>query len=394
VTGPATIAAVVPSRNRPDLAIRAVRSLLDQDVELDIFVSDNSDVPDRKLAACAALPRVTYLRPPRVLAMPDHWEWALGQAMARSAAGHFTIHYDRKLSKPGRWGALAAIAGRRPDALITYPTDFVGADPPPLRLWQTPWTGKVFEIRPARIADLLASGCVTEIANALPILSNCIVPRPVLAAVAARFGNICSSTGPDSAFLARFLTMGVAQLHHDRPPSITYAPHRSAGLGYLRGRGSDFADFLDRFDDPDWLGASPVPGLNLGQNMLFHEYELVRRATGALPPLDLEAILDDLGRDLRWIRDPKLKQLMAARLRDHGWTGEVPGDPGRRPWSAVRFEWDQKLRMACRGQVPPAISGFSFRSDRAALRAGLRYPRHPQETHEHLGLLEPEEVAL
>ena len=38
----ATIAALIPTRNRADLAQAAVQSLLDQDCPIEIFVSDNS----------------------------------------------------------------------------------------------------------------------------------------------------------------------------------------------------------------------------------------------------------------------------------------------------------------------------------------------------------------
>ena len=31
--------------------------------------------------------------------------------------------------------------------------------------------------------------------------------------------------------------------------------------------------------DRPWLDAAPIVGLNMGQNVLFHQYELVRRVT-------------------------------------------------------------------------------------------------------------------
>jgi hypothetical protein len=389
-----SVAVVIPTRNRPDLAVRAVRSLLDQDCALDIYVSDNSEPARRLTPDPGAGPRVTWLRPPREMSMPEHWEWALGEATERSQATHFSIHYDRKISKPNHWGQLAALAERSPETLISYPTDHVADHPPPLRLWQTPWTGKLFAVRTTRTAELLAAGHVTDIAHALPILSNCLVPRAVLTAIAGRFGSVCNSTAADAAFLSRFLTVAERQLHHDRPPSIAYAPHRSAGLGYLRGGGGDFRDYLDRFEGKSWLHAAPVPGVNLGQNMLYHEYELVRRETGALPPLDRAAVLADLGFHLRWIDDPTLRAELAGILRDHGWTGPEPGPLPVTPWRAKLSVKLQQARMRWLGHVPSMITGFSFPDDEAALRDGVRYPRAPQATHEHLALLEPEEVAL
>jgi hypothetical protein len=389
-----SVAVVIPTRNRPDLALRAVRSLLNQDCALDIYVSDNSEEGRRLEPDPDAGPRVTWLRPPREMGMPEHWEWALGEAMQRSRATHFSIHYDRKVSKPNHWGRLGAIAASRPETLISYPTDHVADHPPPLRLWQTPWTGKLFELRTSRTAELLAAGHVADISHALPILSNCLVPRGVLTAIADRFGSVCNSTAADAAFLSRFLTIAERQLHHDRAPSINYAPHRSAGLGYLRGGGGDFKDYLERFEGKPWLHAAPVPGVNLGQNMLYNEYELVRRETGALPPLDLPAVLADLGLHLRWIDDPALRSEFAAILRDHGWTGPEPGPLPLPSWRSKLFVKIERARMRWLGHVPRMITGFSYPDDESALRDGVRYPRERQATHEHLALLEPEEVRL
>src|SRR3954469_3804894 len=119
---PASLAALIPTRNRPDLAMNAVRSLKDQGVDIDLYVSDNSAAEGALRAFCEA-EGVTYLRPPAELSMPEHWDWALRQALERSPATHFTLHYDRKFSKPGHWDRIRALADRRPDQLIAFPVD-------------------------------------------------------------------------------------------------------------------------------------------------------------------------------------------------------------------------------------------------------------------------------
>jgi hypothetical protein len=310
------IAVVIPTRNRASYAIGAVRSLLDQKISLDIFVSDNSTNPDQLRDFCRGEPRVRYLRPSAELSMGEHWDWALRQAMALSPASHFAIHYDRKLSKPGVWADLAAAESKRPDLLMTFPVDFVAHHPPPLRVWQTPWTGRLFLVRTARVAELLSKGQVEAISHALPVLSNCVVPRAVLQSILERFGNLCSSTGPDIAFMIRFLALNDRYVHFDRAAGILYGSVRSNGLGYLRGSGGDYADFLKLWGDRAWLQASPVPGVAVGSNMLFHEYELVRRETGdSLPPLDLAGVLNDLGGGLRWVHDPRMKAHLRGILQ-------------------------------------------------------------------------------
>jgi hypothetical protein len=398
----AAIAVIVPTRNRPRLAIDAVRSLLDQDCEIDIYVSDNSASPDPLREFWDAEPRVTWLRPPEELSMSEHWDWAIRQAMERSAATHFSVHYDRRVSKPDHWGGLAAIASQWPDLLLTFPSDQISHQPPPLRLWQPPWTGKLFSMRTARIAGQIALGRVMDLGHTLPVLSNCVVPRAVLQSIVDRFGDLCRSSGPDSAFLARYLALHDRCLHYDRAQGVYYASHRSNGLGYLRGKGGDFADFMKTFGDRSWLDAAPLPGINLGQNILYHEYELVRRETGErLPRLDRRAVLDDLGRQLRWVADPGQRADLQRLLRARGWEGPEPEAAPLRTWRdalrsrlyGVRLRL-HRLRMRWQGKTSPTITGFSFRSDRHALHFALRHPREPQEGAEHLAIVEPLEIPV
>jgi hypothetical protein len=388
-----SLAAIVPTRNRPALAMNAIRSLKDQGVAIDLYVSDNSADDEPLRAFCEAAESVTYLRPPAELSMPEHWDWALREALERSPASHFTVHYDRKYSKPGAWDRIAAIAAAHPDRLIAFPIDHVSHVPPPLRLWQTPWTGNLYEIATQRVAALTAAGRVEDMGHALPLLSNCVVSRESLARIAARFGNVCHSTGPDSAFLCRFLALEDVYLFDDRAAGILYGSERSNGIGYLSGKGGDFADFLSLFDDRSWLDAAPVPGVNLGQNMLYHEYERVRRETGGrLPPLDRQAVLAELGRSLRWVAEPERKAALLERLGRAGHDGQEPPPLAKQGWRSRVHQhlWRGRIRA---GRVPPNISGFAFRNDAAALKAALRYPRQADGRADHLAPLNPTEVS-
>jgi glycosyltransferase involved in cell wall biosynthesis len=389
----ATIAAIVPTRNRPRYAMDAVRSLLDQDVPIHIYVSDNSTSADALRDFCRDKPRVTYLRPARELPMGENWDWAIRQAMEQSSATHFTVHYDRRISKPGTWGGLAAKAARFPDDLFTFSVDQVASIPPPLRLWQACWTGKLFSIRCAHVAGLIARGLVVQVSNALPVLSNCLVPRSIFEGLLDRFGNICDSTAPDCAFMVRFLALHDRYLHFDRAMGILYGSRRSNGLGYLRNKGGDFPDFM-RFSGSDYLHAAPVPGISIGCNMLFHEYELARRTVGdRLPPLDRAAALQELGSELRWIAEPGRKAELRHILQEHGWKGPEPRTFPKREWRHIRDELRCRYHMKRRGYVPPTITGFAFLTDRRALKYGLLYPRERQDGHEHLAPLEPVEMG-
>ncbi|HEY0013296.1 MAG TPA: hypothetical protein VGB79_10665 [Allosphingosinicella sp.] len=389
----AAIAALIPTRNRADLAIAAVRSLIDQDCAIDIYVSDNSADPEPLRAFCQSEPRATLLRPPRELAMPEHWDWGIGQVLERSSATHVTVHYDRKLSKPNEWGRIEAIAARHPDMLVNFAVDHISQWPPPLRIWQAPWTGKLFAIETAAAAAEIAGARLATMGHTLPILSNCVVPRAILEAIAARFGDICKSTGPDSAFMSRFLALADRYLHLDRTTGIVYGAHRSNGMGYMRGKGGDFADFKKTFGDRAWLPAGPLPGINLGQNMLYHEYELVRRETGdRLPPVDRAAALAEMAEALIWVDDPGARAELAALLRREGWTGEEPGPIVAPKWREYLGQWRARLWVRWSGEKLPMMSGFAYRSDRAALRAALRNPRRREEEAGHLAHLRPVQV--
>lgn len=401
------IAFVVPTRNRAEMAIAAVNALRAQaGADALVVVSDNS--PDgeqvRRLSAfCRGLadPRVLYIRAGGDLAQGSHWNWAVLEALQRSGATHVTVHYDRKVSRPGAAAALAHVAAEHPGRVVTYLQDFVSAEPPPLRAWQHPWTGKLFRIATRRTVELSAAGKAQALGQALPILSNCLVPRTVVDAIVARFGTLCESTTADSCFAYRFCALFDDYLHLDRPLAILYGSHRSAGLGYLKGEGGDFADYRATWRGEAWLDAAPVPGLNLGYNMLFHEYELVRQALGdggRLPPLDRAGCLRDLAGSLYWIPAGEARERACALLRDHGWDGEgaVLEVERRLSWLRRFTLWVRQRRAllaALAVAAPPTgVSGFRFRNDAEAVRYVLRFPRRRTDNTGHVDIAQPTEI--
>lgn len=396
----ATLAFIIPTRNRTELAKNAVRSLLDQDCPLEIWVSDNSPAPDAELRAFCDAQGVSYLRPPREMSSPTHWDWAIPEVMRRSTATHFGVHYDRKWSKRGEYTPVRDVATRWPDQVLTFGGDTVADEP--LRLWRMPWTGKLFAIDTAKVVRLTAQGRINEMAWLLPLLSNCVVPRTILNDVIARFGDLCDSSSADSAFAFRFFALHDRYLYLDRAVGVLYSPQRSAGLGYLRdgggNGGGDWVDYQNTYGDGRgihrnrWLHAAPIPGLNLGQNLLFHEYELVRRVTGdRLPPIDRDGYLEHLADGLAWKRDP-LRAELRQLLREHGWKGMAPAYRRQRLRSIVR---EKVLRFFARHfGVLPSARGVVFRDDRHALRYALKHPRRPARRAKHLAVVEPVEIAF
>jgi hypothetical protein len=391
----ARIALVIPTRNRASLTVEAVRSIVDQGRDIDVFVSDNSPSPDQSLLDFVrdlGRPEIVCLRPPASLHQAAHWDWAVRQALQRSPATHFAVHYDRKIMKPNALAVLESAAQSWPDVLICWSHDYVGDVPPPVRLYQPPWTGNVFALRTARIVELTSQGRATAIySHALPLLSNCLVPRSILTETIERFGDLCDSTTPDSCFAFRFAAQRDHYLHLDRPLGITYAAGRSAGGGYLRGNGGDWLDFRRSWGDRPWLAAAPIPGLNLGLNMLYHEYELVRRrSTGeTFPPIQFDAYLNDLAVGLELIEDRESQAALRLVLKEQGWEGGTEPKPVRDFIHHILLDpLDRHFGIRLRG-----ATGRAFSDERRALRHALARPRRPATQARHLDVLEPVRVG-
>ncbi len=390
----ARLCAVIPTRNRLPLTVEAVRSLAGQGRDVDIFVSDNSPAPEHALLDFVrglGDPGISYLRPPANLHQAAHWDWAIRQAMQRSNSTHFTVHYDRKVMKPGALSILESAAARWPDRLITWPHDHVSDMPPPLRLWQPSWTGNVYELRTGRIVELTAQGRASAIySHTLPLLSNCLVPRAILSEAIDSFGSVCDSTTPDSCFAFRFAALRDRYLHLDRPLGVIYAADRSAGVGYARGKGGDWLDFQTSWGDRPWLEAAPIPGLSLGLNMLYHEYELVRRATGErFPGIDFGPYLDDLANGLDFVEEAETKAAFRTALEEKGWKGDHWTKPVRAFIRRMLLDrLDEHLGIRLPGEL-----GRAFSDDRAALRHALAHPRPPRMRALHLDLLAPVKIG-
>src|SRR5689334_3867293 len=102
---PARVAIVLPTRNRSELAISTIRTLLGQlQEDCRLIVSDNStssEALDSLRSDCEAFdcPWLRYQVPPQPLPMAEHWEWAITQALGDSLFDptHVMIATDRML---------------------------------------------------------------------------------------------------------------------------------------------------------------------------------------------------------------------------------------------------------------------------------------------------------
>ena len=410
------LAVVIPTRNRARLAINACTALMNErEPALHIYVSDNSTAPDQVEELADFCRRVdpgclTYLRPRQPLSMPAHWDWALAVVLEKSDATHCLLHYDRRILKPGHLRYATELMNRFPDDVVAWTLDQVNGRDQGGWVSQVEWDGRCYAIKTGRVAELTSAGRVVDMGFAFPFLSNCLVPRPVFRDIQQRFGNICHSTGADSCFTYRCCAVRDRYLLLDRALFVGYAMHRSAGWGYFSGDGGDFRDFSDSLATQSWLEAAPIPGVSLGQNMLYHEYELVRRAIShhAFKPVEMKGYVRDLASCLPLVTDPVRAAELRTLLIEKGWDpSDVPvGSRVRHGWPWLRrFVGDirrdaafrvRQRRWRLHARMRPEAGrsqATAFGADASAIAFAFDTPRRRSRRNRQLELFQPVEVA-
>ena len=153
---PMRLAVVIPTRNRTDPTQRAIGSVLpqlSQDSVVVVSVHSTQEPHRSTLRAYVyglAREDVRYLRPPRDMAMPDHWEWALSQVEHIPEITHITVLAHRMIFKPGAIDVLADLVAESPGSIIAYSHDMVEDDSTPVRLQREEWSGVTCEVTSAR----------------------------------------------------------------------------------------------------------------------------------------------------------------------------------------------------------------------------------------------------
>lgn len=403
------LAVVIPTRNRSDLAQRATMSILPQLPEGSVVVvSDNSTQEGHKSALRAyvqglARDDVHYLRPPRDMAMPAHWEWALTQVASIPGITHVTVLTDRMIFKQGTVHRLTGLVSESPGSIISYSHDMVEDDSTPVRLRCEAWSGTTIEVSSARLLELSANMMHYM---ALPRMLNAIVPMVHLERIKAVFGNVFGnvpdSVAPDFCFAYRTLSQVDSIRYVDESLLVHGSIARSNGASYARGqRSPDHADFVTKLGGRSLNPAAPVPGFETVWNTIISEYELIRHQTG-LPkfvPVDMDAYFAKMEAEIAEIREPSVSRRMRALFLDsRGVTPAVPCStwrqrlqrlPSQSPGSlmsvllsAAVASWPTKRLWRWLGAKPPRTSWFRFRDAKEAFEfaelPGLRASRtHP-----------------
>lgn len=322
---------IVPTRNRAELAIRAIRSVLaDQVDEVWVLVSDNSTDSievSRLHDYCKGLdtPKVRYVRPPEPLAMSYHWEWIFKYALDNYPSNHITVLGDRRIFREGCLREVVDILRRHPGPILVYDQTTVIDHKLPVRIWQRPWSGQLLEIDGE---DMLRANAHAAWLGLVPVLQNCVVTRQALAQVRERFGNWFLSFSPDYVFGFRALDVVDRILVYDKPIIIGSALGRSNGFSLSRGvRTSDNKDFFSTNPGLErGFYAAPIPEILIANNAVFHEYGVVRGEAGSdrLPEIDVNNYLDTLFAEvIGLVEDPDLRRFYLNVLAGRGHLGAM-----------------------------------------------------------------------
>jgi hypothetical protein len=296
---------VVPTRNRADLAVRAVRSAVEQEGPVAVIVSDNSTdlVQARALEAeCDALIAssgrpLIYLRPGRDLPMSEHWEWARLRAQELRPTDHVTYLTDRTVLKPGAARRLLEIVHDHPARVITYNNDLVDDSGGKPVLRRETWSGAVTRVPSRRLLELTAA---LVLVRPLPRMLNTLVPAAVLERLAQTYDRVFESVAPDFCLCFRILQQESEILYLDEPLTVMHGLARSNGNSISRGvRTPDTVDFLGKARSGGGIAAdTALPEVTTTYNVIVQEYLAASQHAGdVLPPLDQRAYVRTLARE-------------------------------------------------------------------------------------------------
>jgi hypothetical protein len=313
------ILVLVPTRNRPALAERAVGSVLECPApSVQVMVSDNSTASTcvEELASFVAQrndPRLSLIRPPSPLPMATHWDWALREGLRDESISHVVVLTDRMMFKIDGLESLLAIVARNCDKIISYDHDRIVDHCTPITVDLSPWSDDVLLVQSKRLLGLSA---ISSFPPALPRLLNSVVPRSILEGNVKIFGSIVGSIAPDYSFCYRSLSIVKEIAYWDRAPIFHYALGESNGESVSRGMSTAAStDFMSGIHGTIFA-AAPCPGIRTIRNAIMHEYCVVQNGpTGVrLPPVDLEKYVSVLWSEIKVMENRAVARDMQQAL--------------------------------------------------------------------------------
>jgi hypothetical protein len=398
----ARLLVVVPTRNRAQLAIDAVRSVLATPSDgVQVLVSDNSTEEGERATLEAFCARsddnlVRYVRPPESLPMTRHWHWAMQRALDKPHVTHVSFLTDRMVFRKGELPRVLRIVRAHPGEVVTYNMDRVADNNQPIWIDEAAWTGRLYRVPSTQLLAASARSLIYH--PALPKMLNSVVPRHLVLQLRRRFGLFFDSISPDFNFCFRCLATVDSVLFYDRSVLFHYAAARSNGASLARGvASSDHADFVRNLTPGQHTFRVPFPTVRTVGNAILHEYESVREETGdaRFPPIDRTRCALYLLRETNAIQEPHVRSAtrrtlaeqapeafgLGARLRDRA-SFFLPRLLPARIVNQLRFLWLKRSGRALDFSTALDAVAFSEHHPRPPLRDPLHlavYGHLPQE---------------
>ena len=290
---------VIPTRNRPELATIAIRSVLRQDFDdFEIVVSDNSNraQADALQDAVRALAdnRVWYVRPPGELDMGDHWEFALQHARG-DYVGYLT---DRMAFRRDALSTLRDHITSSGAEVISYSSSGILELESPYRLQRPPFSGRADTFRSEWVVSLLARSVSPWGA---PCMLNSFINSRLITEMKAKYGSLMASVAPDVAFCMRVLDHVDGFAYLDVPLMVSFGRAWSNGAGFGDGQLNESSrEFASRVEKRGGLPYAPIPEIVNNHNIRANEYGRMReeQQSGRFVPLDLPSYCDELAAEL------------------------------------------------------------------------------------------------
>jgi hypothetical protein len=308
---------IVPTRNRSQNAVKAILSILhSQHIDsIRVLVSDNSTENKQSKTLCEFCQklgkndeRIQYIKPPRFMSMPSHWEWAMDKALSQFDTSHFTILTDRMIFKKNQLEVLVNLSTKYPKSIISYNVDRVNDSETPVRLKQKKWSGGVIKIESIRLLYLVS---LLYFEPSLPKMLNSVVSRNFLKRLKDSYGNVFDSVAPDYSFCFKALVNTDSIIYYDKSLLTEYAISRSNGASFSRGSHTkDSKDFLKNLPGDFSLQHTPVPELITPVNAIIYEYNKTKNhcQSDKLPEVCLRRYFYVIGQEANRIIDYNLRK--------------------------------------------------------------------------------------
>ncbi len=257
---------VVPTRNRPNLFLQTVDSIVRQDFDdYEVIVSDNSS-DSRTGDAFAALDfssKFKYFRPEAELSMPDHWEFATLKATGQ----YVIILTDRSVLCVGALKRIhnALVGSEKLVEVCSWPWNTYDDDSQVLISLGT--SGSAVWKKSSMVSQSFA-GPQKNYPYELPRGLNSCYSAAIATSVRARYGRLFYPLSPDyhSAFL--LLSMVAEILYINTPLFVSHGLTVSnGGTAYV----SDAMPYLLSLGSVDWYAQVPIKA-PLSESLIYQDY--------------------------------------------------------------------------------------------------------------------------